>query len=912
MILRSGTITSGNIRGCDNCVLCGKHNALDKDPKYINHLTGEEFYITDQFNCNSQNIIYLISCKEPNCNMQYVGRTISKLKKRLSGHRSGLLTGNEPKHVLYHFTKKHKPSDMIIKPIDVVKDNENINDIENDYILKLNTLYPYGLNDRLEKPQYLDAQNTINENGCIFKLFPKIKLNTSNNTRKRGKGTNKPEFNINSVYNKILNLYNLGYFRSIKSIIASLNIKRCGILCKYICEKKATDDKYNDNYMFYDMSIDLCNHYRYKNLNFKEFYDKIICKDRVNNDFVPIYLVNKNVDSIGLNNILNSSLSYFPTNKLGKKYSSDDFRFNVCYRYSKPIRNNVYNYHDVVSDTDDDNVKCYCGEYSEFIDKDKGHVLTGNLKIINNRKIRNLLCKGSKFIETLYCSKKRVLTYIERDLDTYIKNIAERYNINVKLFVDWKQNVMCNVNKSITDKNLQFNGKCRSVLETNKIFWEDFKNKFVMCPVDKAGNNISIICKKYYVDNIETELNTTDTYDICNETECDIVRNHEEFCENLGIDVEDKSKKLPILYMMPKFHKSPVGARYIAASVSTSLKLLSKILSPILKSILEKMKYKVNYEFKFNDTSGYWVADNNFNIRKSLDRLSNMNKAHNINSFDFKTLYTNIPHRDLFQRVSTLIDEMFELKKSLFVNVRDNFRVSWGNKCSGKYSFTCSDVKDMLEYLLDNIYVKFRGKIFKQNIGVPMGCDCAPFLANLYLFSYEYDYIKSLDVVKHHNKCYFRYCSRYIDDLCIPNGLNNFLGSVKDIYPDCLVLEKTNEDDQRVTFLDLDISICNKKFEVKLYDKRNDFDFNVVSMPNMSSNIPEKQTYGIFYGQLFRLCNVNSKLNYFVKDVNILMNKLIHQNFDRSKLLKYLKKFIKSNHPCTFKYWNQLNMNMFV
>ena len=44
----------------------------------------------------------------------------------------------------------------------------------------------------------------------------------------------------------------------------------------------------------------------------------------------------------------------------------------------------------------------------------------------------------------------------------------------------------------------------------------------------------------------------------------------------------------------------------------------------------------------------------------------------------------------------------------------------------------------------------------------------------------------------------------------------------------------------------------------------------------------------------------------------IVQNKLIHQNFDRSKLLKYLKKFIKSNHPCTFKYWNQLNMNMFV
>ena len=102
---------------------------------------------------------------------------------------------------------------------------------------------------------------------------------------------------------------------------------------------------------------------------------------------------------------------------------------------------------------------------------------------------------------------------------------------------------------------------------------------------------------------------------------------------------------------------------------------------------------------------------------------------------------------------------MFQLKNALFVNIRDNFKVSWGNKSNGKYSFTCDGVKDLLKYLLDNIYVKFRGRIYKQNIGVPMGCDCAPFLANLYLFSYEYDYIMSLDSVKHPNKRFFRYCS---------------------------------------------------------------------------------------------------------------------------------------------------------
>ena len=45
------------------------------------------------------------------------------------------------------------------------------------------------------------------------------------------------------------------------------------------------------------------------------------------------------------------------------------------------------------------------------------------------------------------------------------------------------------------------------------------------------------------------------------------------------------------------------------------------------------------------------------------------------------------------------------------------------------------------------------------------------------------------------------------------------------------------------------ISVVNDKFEHKMYDKRNDFPFNVISLPNLSGNIPIEQTYGVFYSQ---------------------------------------------------------------
>ena len=50
---------------------------------------------------------------------------------------------------------------------------------------------------------------------------------------------------------------------------------------------------------------------------------------------------------------------------------------------------------------------------------------------------------------------------------------------------------------------------------------------------------------------------------------------------------------------------------------------------------------------------------------------------------------------------------------------------------------------DMIYYLIDNVYVTCGDSLFRQKIGIPMGTDSAPFLANLFLFSYENEERKS-------------------------------------------------------------------------------------------------------------------------------------------------------------------------
>ena len=104
-----------------------------------------------------------------------------------------------------------------------------------------------------------------------------------------------------------------------------------------------------------------------------------------------------------------------------------------------------------------------------------------------------------------------------------------------------------------------------------------------------------------------------------------------------------------------------------------------------------------------------------------------------------------------------------------------------------------------------------------------MGTNCAPFVADLFLYSYESDFMNSLnqdnqaDVIKAFNST-----SRYLGDLL---NIDNpyFEGIVNHIYPPELQLNKANVSDTEAPFLDLHLSVSNGFVSSKIYDKRDDF-----------------------------------------------------------------------------------------
>ena len=134
-----------------------------------------------------------------------------------------------------------------------------------------------------------------------------------------------------------------------------------------------------------------------------------------------------------------------------------------------------------------------------------------------------------------------------------------------------------------------------------------------------------------------------------------------------------------------------------------------------------------------------------------------------------------------------------------------------------------------------------------------MGTNCAPLLADLFLYSYEIEFLDNMIRSGHWRLARsFNLCYRYTDDLIVFNN-KKFLDYLKEIYPSQLIVEKANKSDHLADYLDLTFIIdSGGKLLTRLYDKRDDFDFHIVNFPFLSSNIPSGPSYGVNISQLIR------------------------------------------------------------
>ena len=160
-----------------------------------------------------------------------------------------------------------------------------------------------------------------------------------------------------------------------------------------------------------------------------------------------------------------------------------------------------------------------------------------------------------------------------------------------------------------------------------------------------------------------------------------------------------------------------------------------------------------------------------------------------------------------------------------------------------------------------------------------MGTNCAPLIADLFLFCYDRDFMMSLsddkqaDVIDALSTTY-----RYLD--AILNINNVYFGNmVSQIYPSELQLDKANTSDTEAAFLNLHLSISNDIVSTKIYDKRDDFDFEIVNFPFLDGDVPRSTSYGVYISQHIRFARAASHVTDFNTRNKLLTQKLLKQGY---------------------------------
>ena len=158
-------------------------------------------------------------------------------------------------------------------------------------------------------------------------------------------------------------------------------------------------------------------------------------------------------------------------------------------------------------------------------------------------------------------------------IDNLIENLKKKYKLESDSLNSWKDKVMELLNQKIINLKHSVHVSQVTPVLGDPIIDTDLKklqDDFVIVPVDKAANNFSFICKKFYLLTLVKELGfpdgSTTTYTLNRTTVETIISSNTDFCEHLGYEITEEDKTLPIIYWPPKIHKSPTGQRFIIAS----------------------------------------------------------------------------------------------------------------------------------------------------------------------------------------------------------------------------------------------------------------------------------------------------------------------------------------------------------
>ena len=336
-------------------------------------------------------------------------------------------------------------------------------------MLRLRTVYPYGLNDDLNssKNGKFPLYSTIGITGKIFPPLPR-QHNRTGRTRTERTYNNNNAFEQNNNNNFMSNIQQWVTFEiksasfNIRSSLSGMNKKTLKNTALQINDLLSEADDDFIYFTWYKMALDIIETKLYKPILPPK--KKSIPKHKLKIEFVS-----KALKFINLPKILRSDIVKENSPHLMEESDVP----MVVYSLSQPIRSKVFNYKKFVKDLDLDtfcrdvkSIPCHCKKYDTmFVDKNCKHVLTGNLNIIKNNKLRKLLSKGPKYREPVAIDWNMAMCVIIPALDSYIEKLANIKGVSPEYFDNWKFTVLECINSKITRLSPKIKENRKQVLD---------------------------------------------------------------------------------------------------------------------------------------------------------------------------------------------------------------------------------------------------------------------------------------------------------------------------------------------------------------------------------------------------------------------------------------------------------------
>ena len=863
------------------------------------------------------NLVYMLECCS--CKCQYVGETVQLLKDRMVQHRCSAKNGKSGNfRITQHYKQdqckfvKGKRQFLVYILEKLPGDgrlegtiDEHVRDrrvkIQDSWAQKLHTMYPYGSNDRLDTLKNKSSYNSI------YAQFTSSKPHRKRSWAKSKVGG---DCNADDVAENLFQLLNKCFDPAI-----AIKVKKLFFVLRCHCVENIRELFYERVYGKFELKeMENCQ-------SFNIIVDLMQYKIQPYNECTPpkkkvervvgcnIRFVSKGVEMLNIPRLFHSTRL-----KQAVSFCKDKAPL-VVYKYSPTISSKLLNYKETVLAYDaqnDSNIVCKCKEYGEFIEQSCGHVVTGNMGIFSVDKLRDVCSKGLSYREPVTIDFNKTYISVKEDVKQFLTRWSTSEGVGISVFNEW----FVLFDELLVQQISQLKCRYRNKLATYKsVFCIDEAKReldvlhkyFVFCSVDKASKNLAIICKRYYIDTLLKEcMDNASRFQKINTSDF-IVPEHKVQLSKMRLDA--LSDDLPYMFFLPKFHKEILSQRFVVSYANCTMKPLAQKVTLALKAVQYQIQNYCRMMLILTGIKRYWVIDNNQPIVDGVHKINNTSKARNVTTYDFATLYTNFSLGDIKTAMTSVIKLAFKHSKKTHISVYEkSFR--WVNEPrKSTFSFNEQSLIDSIIWILDNSYFKVGNLVFKQLIGVPIGVDCGPFIANLTLFFFENRFLEKQYKVDYKSAVKLNGTYRLIDDITSINSDGYFEKYYSSIYPDTLELKKENTGDQVANVLDLHLEIISDKMDIKLYDKRDDFKFNVCIGQFLNSNISANCAYGIFKSQLTRYFRICSGADSFSDRTLKLVNNLICKGYDKGKLKNIFLAFAKSNNmDGKFVNFNPLNV----